>query len=102
MLKYKYDFEWNHQKALSNISKHGISFNEAATVFKDPYMISIYDHDHSEYEDRWISIGLSEMGKLIVVFHTFREIDKLNTVIRLFSSRKATKAERKHYVGYKK
>ena len=65
-------------------------------------MISIYDHDHSDSEDRWISIGLSEMGKLIIVFHTFREIDKLNTAVRVFSSRKVTKTERKHYVEYKK
>ena len=59
-------------------------------------MVSIYDHEH-----RWISIGLSETGKLILVFHTFRDIDKLNTVIRLFSSRKATKTEIKQYEGYK-
>ena len=64
-------------------------------------MVSIYDHEHSDYEDRWISIGLSEMAKLIIVFHTFRDIDKLNTVIRVFSSRKATKIERKQYEGYK-
>ena len=100
MSMLKYNFEWNPKKALSNISKHGILFSEAATIFRDPNMISIYDNEHSDYEDRWISIGLSEMGKLLIVFHTFRDIDKLSTAIRVFSSRKATKTERKQYEGY--
>ena len=101
MDKFNYNFEWNPKKAISNLSKHSISFNEAATIFKDSNMISIFDYEHSDYEDRWISIGLSEMGKLLLVFHTFKDIDKLNTIIRVFSARKATKAERKQYEGIK-
>ena len=102
MDKLNYNFEWNPKKAVSNLSKHSISFNEASTIFKDPNMVSIYDHEHSDYEDRWISIGLSEIGKFLVVSHTFRDIDKLNTVIRLFSTRKAKKQEIIQYEGYKK
>ena len=100
MSKVKYNIEWSPKKALLNISKHDISFNEAATIFKDPNIVSIYDNEHSDFEDRWISIGLSETGKLILVFHTFRNIEKLSTTIRIFSSRRATKAERKQYEGY--
>ena len=102
MAKLEYNFEWNPKKAKLNIPKHGISFNEAATVFKDSNMVSIYDEGHSFYEDRWISIGLSEMGKLIVVCHTFIDIDKQNILIRVFSARKAIKTEKKQYEGYKK
>ena len=54
-----YNFEWNHQKAKSNVTKHGISFEESATVFKDPIAISIYDDEHSINEERWITLGIS-------------------------------------------
>ena len=102
MNKFNYNFEWDPKKALSNLSKHSISFNEAATIFKDPKMVSIYDDSHSDYEERWVSIGLSGNGKLLVVSHTFRDVDKLNTVIRLFSTRKAMKQEIMEYEGDKK
>ena len=102
MHNIEYTFEWNPNKASSNFSKHDISFEEAATIFKDSNIISIYDNEHSEYEDRWISIGLSETGKLLVVCHTFQEIDIKNIIIRIFSTRKATKTENKQYKGVKK
>ncbi len=93
----EYFFEWNPKKATSNYSKHNVSFEEATTIFKDSNIVSIYDNSHSEYEDRWISIGLSEFGKLLIVCHTFREIDIKNSRIRIFSTRKATKAEINQY-----
>ncbi len=78
-----YKFEWNNKKAASNKAKHKISFQEAATIFKDRNALSIYDQEHSVHEDRWITLGLSNNGKLIVVTHTFIEIDNETNVIRV-------------------
>jgi uncharacterized DUF497 family protein len=92
-----YKFEWNNKKAATNKVKHKISFQEAATVFKDRNALSIYDKEHSYQEDRWITLGLSNNGKLIVVSHTFLEIDKETNLIRVISARKATKKEIEQY-----
>ena len=67
----KYHFEWNHNKAIKNKQKHKISFQRATTVFRDPNMISIFDDEHSETEDRWITLGIDENGILLVISHTF-------------------------------
>ena len=87
-----YNFEWDPGKARDNRMKHAVSFDEAATVFKDSKALSIFDSDHSEVEDRWITLGISEKGRLLVVIHTFRE-ENTDVVIRIISSRKATKHE---------
>ena len=97
MCSVKYNFDWDPNKASSNLLKHGLSFDEATTVFRDACMLSIYDREHSEEEDRWISIGLSETGRVLVVCHTFREEATGTSVIRIFSTRKATKNEVMHY-----
>lgn len=97
MSAFRYNFEWDPAKAASNREKHGISFDEAATVFRDARMLSIFDRDHSQTEDRWISLGLSELGRPRVVCHTFREIDEETSIIRIFSARKATKTEVRQY-----
>ena len=86
------EFEWDDEKAISNIKKHDVSFEEGATIFNDPLLASIVDPDHSEREERYISMGISVQGRLLVVVHTERE-DR----IRLISCRKATSAERKTY-----
>lgn len=91
-----YNFEWDPNKAKINIEKHGISFEEAATVFLDPLATTIYDPDHSESENRWITLGISQNGKLLVSCHTF-STENGTAIIRIFSSRKATKAEKKKY-----
>jgi len=62
-----YNFEWDPTKARANLDKHGRAFDEAATVFKDPRAISIFDPDHSETEDRWVTMGISEKGRLLIV-----------------------------------
>jgi uncharacterized DUF497 family protein len=85
-------FEWDEAKDFANQKKHGISFNEAKTVFGDPRSITIADEAHSDEEDRYIDIGLSSRGRLIVVCYTDRPPN-----IRIISSRKATKSERKAY-----
>lgn len=85
-------FEWNYEKALQNIKKHEVSFEEAATVFGDPLSLTIYDPLHSEEEDRFVIIGESVRKRLLVVIHVERK-DR----IRIISARKATKRERKTY-----
>ena len=85
-------FEWDERKAKQNIRKHGVSFEEAATVFGDQFSITIYDPLHSEDEDRFVILGMSSKNPLLVVVHTERG-DK----IRIISARKATKKERKQY-----
>jgi len=86
------EFEWDDEKAGSNLKKHGVNFEEGATIFNDPRIATILDPDHSKGEERYISIGISVQGRLLVVVHTERE-----ERIRLISCRKATRGERKMY-----
>lgn len=86
------EFEWNPDKAALNLQKHGVSFQEAATVFNDPLSMTFPDPDHSIGESRYVIIGLSRFGQLLVVAHTDRE-----TKVRIISARKATRQERKFY-----
>ena len=67
-------------KAKTNKTKHGASFEDAATVFKDPKALTLFDEEHSEYEKRWITLGLAASGKLLVVCHTYKEIDVDNAI----------------------
>jgi uncharacterized DUF497 family protein len=92
-----YNFEWDPNKAKSNLAKHKISFENATTIFKDVNAISIFDEEHSDNEDRWITIGIDTKTRTIVVIHTFITIDKNNCNIRIVSARKATKNEQKFY-----
>lgn len=86
------NFEWDENKAKSNLAKHGVSFDEASTVFGDSLSLTISDPDHSQIEDRFIIIGSSHSGKLLVVVHTERGDN-----IRIISARRATRRERKSY-----
>lgn len=86
------EFEWDPDKAASNLAKHGVSFQEAATVLGDPLSITFYDPDHSIDENRYITIGTSADGRLIIVSHADRD-DR----IRIISARKATRRERTIY-----
>lgn len=90
-------FEWNQIKNISNKNKHGISFEEAQTVFYDEMALVIDDPDHSEQEDRFIILGQSNLAKLLVVCHCYRESD---TKIRIISARKATKTESQQYYKF--
>ena len=91
-------FNWDKNKNLSNIEKHGISFKEAATVFLDPNAALFDDMDNSLYEERFKIIGYSEKLNLLMVCHCYREDDE---IIRIISARKATKAEERLYGGAK-
>ena len=92
-----YNLEWDPIKDRENRNKHGVGFDEAATIFRDSKALSIFDPDHSETEDRWITMGISEKGRLLIVNHTFREENREEVTIRIISSRKATKKETKEY-----
>jgi len=92
-----YNFEWDPIKAYDNRFKHRLSFEEAATIFKDSKAISIFDPDHSDTEERWITMGVSAKGRLLVVVHTFHEEHKDIIRIRIISCRKATKRETRTY-----
>ena len=87
-------FEWDKEKNPSNQKKHGISFEEAQTVFVDENALLIHDPDHSGEEDRFILLGLSAKVRLLVVCHCYRKSDE---VIRIISARKATRKEQKRY-----
>ncbi len=92
-----YNFEWNPNKAKVNIRKHKISFEEAATVFRDLAALTVFDPDHSETEERWLTIGISGAGKFLLVCHTYKEIDPETVIIRIFSGRKTTASEKRQY-----
>jgi uncharacterized DUF497 family protein len=94
-----YLFDWDSKKAIANFIKHKVKFDSAVSVFRDPQSITIFDNEHSEYDERWITIGLSINSQLIVVVHTFQELDSENALIRIISARKATKTEIKYYKG---
>ena len=93
----RYYFEWDPKKAKANKNKHGIGFEQASTIFLDPRMISVFDTEHSEHEDRWATIGIYSNGILLVVVHTFQEVDGNSCRIRIISARKATRKESKQY-----
>ena len=90
-------FDWDERKNTINKRKHkGISFEEAQTAFSDPNALVISDPDHSDVEDRFILLGMSERIRILVICHCYREND---TVIRIISARKATKHEIRTYEG---
>jgi uncharacterized DUF497 family protein len=92
-----YNFEWDPKKARSNLDKHEIAFAEATTVFRDPHALNMYDPDHSESEDRWVTLGISGSGRLLLVCHTFNEEVNETATIRIYSARRATSAETLNY-----
>lgn len=94
----QYNLEWDPEKAKENWQKHGVRFEQAATVFRDPKAMTLYDDEHSVTEERWITMGISANNILLVVHHTFREETMNTATIRLISSRKAIQKERQQYI----
>jgi uncharacterized DUF497 family protein len=90
------DFAWDGEKDKDNQLKHGVSFDEAKSVFYDDMASIIDDPDHSEKEDRFVILGMSNHLRVLIVVHCYRENDD---VIRIISARKASKQERKGYRG---
>jgi uncharacterized protein len=85
-------FDWDENKASSNLSKHGVSFEEAKTVFDDVFYVDFYDPDHSDNEERYLIVGKSSRGRLLIVSYTERKDS-----IRLISARETTRSEREIY-----
>ncbi|MBN1830695.1 MAG: BrnT family toxin [Deltaproteobacteria bacterium] len=96
-MSINYNFEWDPKKAKENQTKHDVAFDEAATVFRDSKALSVFDPDHSQTEDRWVTMGISEKGRLLIVIHTFLEENEIEVTIRIISGRKATQQETKRY-----
>jgi uncharacterized protein len=93
-----YEFEWDEAKAASNLAKHGVDFNEVMSVFVDPRLMTRYDEEHSDDEERWVSLGQTEHGTLLVVVHTFTPLYPDRALVRIISARAPTKRERQQYV----
>lgn len=85
-------FEWNDTKAASNLSKHKVSFEEAKTVFNDPHYVDFYDPDHSKDEERYLIVGASNRGRLLIVSYMER-----GDSILIISAREVTRTEREAY-----
>ncbi len=87
-------FEWDAEKAAKNLKKHSVSFEEAVTVFYDPLAATFDDPDHSVGEDRFLTVGYSSHGRLLIVCHTERR-----GTVRLINARRVTAGERKRHEG---
>ena len=85
-------FDWDEKKAAANLAKHGVSFDQAKTAFDDPFFVEFFDPEHSDEEERYILIGESSEGRLLMVSYTERD-----DTIRIVSSRELTAAERNAY-----
>ena len=91
-------FEWDTAKARSNKQKHGVSFEEAQSVFYDEFAVQFFDEENSGSENRFLMLGFSDEARLLIVCHCERD---QGNIIRIISARKATKNEGKHYQGIK-
>ena len=90
-------FEWDAVKALKNLEKHDVSFEEASSVFYDEFAVQFYDNEHSELEeDRFLILGISNNSRMLMICHCEKQS---GNVLRIISARKATKNERKFYHG---
>lgn len=95
--KIVYDFEWDAAKALANVAKHGVTFDRAATVFRDALALTVFDSAHSQSEERWFTIGHDAAGMLLAVAHTYQTTGPAGARVRIISAREASKRERRFY-----
>jgi uncharacterized protein len=91
------EFTWDAAKAAANLAKHGVAFARAATVFSDALALTVFDTEHSEYEERWFILGMDSTGNLLAVSHTFTAIGPASARVRIISARGATRNERRQY-----
>lgn len=92
-----YDYEWDTHKANANLKKHGVTFEQAVSVFLDALALTVFDAAHSQYEERWFTVGHTAGGVLLAVAHTYQATSSSSTRIRIISARPATKQERRFY-----
>jgi len=96
-LSAQLEVTWDPAKAASNASKHGVAFAQAATVRLDALALTVFDAAHSDFEERWFTLGMSSEGKLLAVSHTYTASGPSSARVRIISAREATKAERRQY-----
>jgi uncharacterized protein len=94
-----YNFKWDPAKAVSKLSKHGISFRQATQIFKDPMAMSMFDEEHSFDEDRWVTVGITPSAQYLLVVHTFDQKDDTTVEVRIISARRASRREIQRYQG---
>ena len=92
-----FDFDWDPEKARSNLKKHRVSFRLATSIFRDPLALTIFDEDHSTDEERWVSIGRADGGQTLVVIHTSTWTSPAEIKLRIISARKADRDELRDY-----
>jgi uncharacterized protein len=92
-----FQFDWDEAKADLNARKHGLTFEFASSIFRDPHLLTVADLEHSESEERWFSTGIARNGLLISVAYLWSESDPAVVMIRLISARKATQTEIEQY-----
>ena len=91
------DTTWDTAKAQSNIAKHGVTFVQAATVLLDTLALTTFDAAHSDFDERWFTLGASSDGKLLAVSHTYQHISLARVRVRIISAREATRRKRQQY-----
>lgn len=91
------EFTWDPVKAASNLTKHAVTFEQGATVLLDALALTVFDVEHSEFEERWFTLGLSSDGKLLAVSHTYTPANAGSARMRIISAREATRNERRQY-----
>ncbi len=92
-----FEFDWDATKAAANLAKHRVDFAQASTVLNDPLAITVFDEAHSQSEERWFTLGMSNDGQLLAVSHTYEQTTPSRAQVRIISARKATRQERKDY-----
>jgi len=95
--KIVYHFEWDTAKARTNLKKHEVSFRSATAVFRDPLALTTFDDEHSETEERWVTLGRAQNGQYLVVVHTFAQASEAEIHIRVISAREADRQEIRDY-----
>jgi uncharacterized protein len=93
----RFVFDWDPTKARANLAKHGVSFDEATKIFLDPFSLTIFDEDHSDGEDRWITLGTVGGAKILLAVHTHVEVAQDIVAVRIISARPATRKEAQQY-----
>lgn len=91
------EFAWDPVKAASNITKHGVTFAQAATVLLDALALTVFDVEHSAFEERWFTLGMSSEGRLLAVSHLYTATGPDTAKVRIISAREATRNERRQY-----
>lgn len=91
------EFAWDPAKAASNLAKHGVAFDQAASVLADALALTVFDGAHSDFEERWFTLGMDSQGKLLTVSHTYTATGPASARVRIISAREATRGERRQY-----